>query len=491
MTQISLGKELNLHDLLVLAQKGNEISLHADNQDLVRKSYAYLQNHLSVNHEPVYGINTGFGSLYNTVIDKADLSDLQYNLLVSHACGMGNPVEPAVIRLMLALKVHGLSKGNSGVSPQLIDRLIYLYNHEYLPVVYELGSLGASGDLSPLAHLSLPLIGLGEIHHHGKTLPSTVIPLSPLELQAKEGLALINGTQYMASVLAFTILECQRLADWADALAALSLDAFDGKISPFHPSIHQIRPHKGQQTVAQNIRRLLEGSELIDRPKKHVQDPYSFRCVPQVHGSSRDVISHVEEVLLTEINGVTDNPNIFPDEDLILSGGNFHGQTLALNADFLSLAIHELGHISERRIYQLISGQRDLPAFLTPKPGLHSGYMIPQYTAASIVNRNKVLCTPASIDSIVSSNGQEDHVSMGATSVNKCLEITRNTRKILAIELMIASQALSFREPSKTSPILEELLSRFRKKVPVTSDDAFMHERMIDAEYFVTHETLN
>jgi histidine ammonia-lyase len=485
---ITLGNRLDFEDLKKLAHKGTQIQLDESARKRIRDCKSYLDRKIATSSEPIYGINTGFGSLYHTSIEKYDLSQLQENLLKSHACGLGDQAEQTVVRLMLALKIQSLSFGFSGVDEAVVDRLIHFYNYDILPVVYRFGSLGASGDLAPLAHLSLPLIGLGEVSINGTIQDAASLALPPLKLGPKEGLALINGTQYMTAVLTLALIKATQLASWADVIGAMSLEAFDGRPEPFHPSLHSIRPHTGQIHVAENMRTLLHGSPLIDRPKVHVQDPYSFRCIPQVHGASRDVITRVQEILLIEVNAVTDNPTVFPEEDLILSGGNFHGQTLAMHADFLTIAISELGNISERRIFQLIAGLRGLPAFLVRKPGLNSGFMIPQYAAASIVNRNKVLCTPASSDSIVSSNGQEDHVSMGATSVNKCLEVADNCLQILAIELMNASQALSFRGENPSSDLLNHWVNLFRKSVPIVEDDVWMHPPLKQALTFLeTH----
>ena len=327
--------------------------------------------------------------------------------------------------------------------------------------------LGASGDLAPLAHLVLPLLGLGEVIYKGKRSDSDIIlkkfGWSPVELKSKEGLALLNGTQFMSSYGVYIIAMAERLSDFADITSAISLEAYDGRLDPFFACIHDIRPHKGQIATAEAFRNILEGSQLISRKKAHVQDPYSFRCIPQVHGASKDAISYARSVILTEINSVTDNPTIFPDEDLIVSGGNFHGQPLALIFDYLAIALAELGSISERRVYRLIAGQRDLPEFLVANPGLNSGFMIPQYTAASIVSQNKQLCTPSSVDSIPSSNEQEDHVSMGANGATKLLRVAENLEKILAIELFTAIQALEFRRPLRSSESMEGVVKSFRK----------------------------
>ena len=426
-----------------------------------------------------YGINTGFGSLYNKTISKEDLGQLQVNLMMSHACGTGNEVSSEIVRLMLFLKIQGMSYGNSGVQLETVQLMVDLFNHNILPVVFDQGSLGASGDLSPLAHLCLPLIGMGEVMFEGKKISAldalNKTGLKPVALKSKEGLALLNGTQFMSAYGVYCLHKAYQLERIADVVASISLEAFDGRIEPFNHLIHQIRPHNGQIKTASRFRELLHGSEMISRTKQHVQDPYAFRCVPQVHGASKDTINYVASVFETEINSVTDNPTIFPDEDLIISAGNFHGQPLALPLDFLAIALAELGNISERRTYQLISGLRGLPAFLVANPGLDSGFMIPQYTAASIVSQNKQLCTPASIDSIVSSNGQEDHVSMGANAATKLLRVVKNVETILAIELMNAVQGLEFRRPTKTSDKLEALISEYRKVVSFVEKDRLMY----------------
>ena len=415
----------------------------------------------------VYGIKTGFGSLCKIEISKEQLKDLQRNLVMSHACGTGDEVSEQIVKLMLLLKIQNLSYGHSGVQLDTVKLLVEFFNKGIYPVVYEQGSLGASGDLAPLAHLSLPLLGLGEVTYKGEKMPASKAlfeaGLSPVDLKSKEGLALLNGTQFMGAYGVYCLLRSFRLSTLADLIGALSLDAFDGRIEPFYLPLHEIRNHKGQISTAKGIANLLESSELMNKPKNHVQDPYSFRCIPQVHGASKDAIEYVAKVFSCEMNAVTDNPTIFPYEDLIISGGNFHGQPLALALDFLAIALSELGNISERRTYQLISGKRNLPHFLVVNPGLHSGFMIPQYTAASIVNQNKQLCTPSSVDSIESSQGQEDHVSMGANAATKALKVVNNLQRILAIELFNAAQALEFRRPAKSSPLIENFVHKYRQ----------------------------
>ena len=438
----------------------------------------FLDQKMAKSDAPVYGINTGFGFLQNVKVSDDRLADLQHNLLLSHACGTGEFVPQEIVKLMLLLKIQSLAYGNSGVSLETVNRLIDFYNQDSLPVVYTQGSLGASGDLAPLSHLALPLIGEGEVWMNGERIKSTKalekLGLKPLKLQSKEGLALINGTQFMAAYGVFILMKAEKLAAWADTIGALSADAFNCRIDPFKQDSHLIRPHRGQIHTAQKLMDLLSGSELIQQKDKQVQDPYSFRCMPQVHGASKDALNYVSSVFETEMNSVTDNPNIFPDSDEIISAGNFHGQPLALALDFLSIALAEWGSISERRIFQLISGQRGLPPFLIQEPGVNSGLMIPQYTAASIASENKQLCTPSSVDSIVSSNGQEDHVSMGANGAVKCLKVVNNLERILAIELMNSAQALNFRRQLKTSATLEKLWKSYREVVAEHLQDRFL-----------------
>lgn len=482
-------EHLSLEKLKEIFKSEFTISLSDNAKNNIIACRNYLDNKIKTHNKPIYGISTGFGSLCNTNIAEKDLEQLQTNLVISHACGVGEEIHPEIVRLMLLLKVQALSYGVSGVCLETVERLIYFYNNKILPVVYELGSLGASGDLAPLAHITLALIGLGEVYYKGKKQKTEIVlkelGISPLKLKSKEGLALMNGTQFMLSHAITAVWRAENIMFNADKIASLSLDGYNGLIAAFNPNLHTIRPHKGQIETAKNIRNFLEGSQIVNQEKTHVQDPYSFRCIPQVHGASKDSLNYVKSVVETELNSVTDNPMVFPDEDLILSGGNFHGQPLALVLDFLAIAVSEIGNISERRVYRLISGNRGLPAFLVANPGLNSGFMIPQYTAASMVSQNKQLCTPASVDSISSSNEQEDHVSMGANAATKLLRVIANTERIIAIELFAASQALSFREPLKTSPQLQIYLEKFRQKVPLVNDDIVMYERLHKAEEFV------
>ena len=472
-------ERLTIAGLKEILDSGRPVALNEELRRRIVRCREYLDSKIRNSEQPVYGITTGFGSLCDISVGGDELSQLQRNLVMSHSCGTGEQVPSEIVRLMLLLKIRSLSYGYSGVRLETVERLIDFYNNGILPVVYQQGSLGASGDLAPLAHLSLPLLGLGEVEYAGRRRPSAEVleefGWKPLELQSKEGLALLNGTQFMSAYGVWSLIAARRLSGWADRIGALSLDAFDGRIEPFYDEVHLIRAHRGQLSTARAIRKLLEGSELIRRPKKHVQDPYSFRCIPQVHGATKDTIDYVESVLETEINSPTDNPTVFPDEDMIISAGNFHGQPIALAMDFLAIALAELGNISERRIYKLISGSRGLPHFLVANPGLNSGFMIPQYTAASIVSQSKGLCMPASVDSIPSSQGQEDHVSMGANAATKLYRVALNTERVLAIELFNAAQALELRRPARTSPALENMVADFRKKVPFIDNDTVMY----------------
>ena len=481
--------DLKLETISEILASNARLSLSEESVNLITLCRNYLDRKLENNTSPIYGITTGFGSLHNKTISKDQLNKLQENLVKSHACGIGYIVREDIVRLMLLLKVHALSLGKSGVQVATIQRLIDFFNEGITPVVYEQGSLGASGDLAPLAHLVLPLLGMGEVMYKGKISESALIlkkfGWSPVELQSKEGLALLNGTQFMSSYGVYIITMAERLSAFADITSAISLEAYDGRLDPFFECVHKIRPHKGQVATAKAFRKILEGSQIISRKKAHVQDPYSFRCIPQVHGASKDAINYAKSVILTEINSVTDNPTIFPEEDLIVSGGNFHGQPLALIFDYLAIALAELGSISERRVYRLIAGQRDLPEFLVVNPGLNSGFMIPQYTAASIVSQNKQLCTPSSVDSIPSSNEQEDHVSMGANGATKLLRVAENLEKILAIELFTAIQALEFRRPLRSSDYIENLVKSFREMVPFINDDKVMYTEIEKSVHFI------
>ncbi|MFT4221562.1 histidine ammonia-lyase [Dysgonomonas sp.] len=478
-----------------IINKNLKLELAPQAKERIQKCRDYLDLKVASQTTPLYGITTGFGSLCNKNISPDELTRLQENLIKSHACSVGSEISPVIVKLMLLLKAHALSLGYSGVQVITVERIVDFFNNDIIPIVCDRGSLGASGDLAPLANLFLPLIGVGDVYYQGKKREAMSVldefGWKPIRLMSKEGLALLNGTQFMSANGVFAMLRAFKLSKKADLIAALSLEAFDGCIDPFYEGLHQMRPHQGQIKTAEIFRKLLEGSELISRKKDHVQDPYSFRCIPQVHGATRDAISYVSSVLLTEINSVTDNPTIFPDEDKIVSGGNFHGQPLAIIYDFLAIALAELGNISERRVAQLIMGLRGLPEFLVANPGVNSGFMIPQYTSASMVSQNKMYCYAASSDSIVSSNGQEDHVSMGANAAVKLFKIMDNLNHILAIELMNAAQGIDFRHPTKTSPVLEEFLKEYRKEVPFVKDDIVMYKEIHKTVAFLNRVSLD
>ena len=473
-----------------ILNKGYKLALSEESKQLINDCKAYLDEKIARSEKPLYGITTGFGSLCKISISPEDLSQLQANLVMSHACSVGEPIHKDIIRLMLLLKAHALSLGKSGVQLATVERIIDMYNHDVLPVVRELGSLGASGDLAPLANLFLPLINEGTVYYKGKIQDAKEVNeklgWSPIALGAKEGLALLNGTQFMSSHAVYALLKAFKIVKYADIIGAISLDAYDGRIDPFLPQIHEARPHPGQIETARNIRALLKDSEFQQKPKVRVQDPYSFRCMPQVHGACKDTVMYVASVVEREINSVTDNPTIFVEDDMIVSGGNFHGEPLALVLDFLSIALAELGSISERRTYRLISGDRGhLPEFLVANPGLNSGIMIPQYAAAAIVSKNIQLCTPCSVDSIPSSNEQEDHVSMGGNAATKTVKVCENVERILAIELLNAAQAIDLQRPGKTSPYLEEFLKEFRTIVPFNQEDRVMYKDIDAATAFL------
>lgn len=474
---------LTLERVDEILHKGMKLELSEESKARIIKCREYLDNKMKTQKEPIYGVTTGFGSLCNISISKEQLSQLQKNLVMSHACGVGEEVPHEVVKIMLLNKIQSLSYGNSGVQLQTVERLIEFFNNDILPVVYQQGSLGASGDLAPLAHLCLPLLGLGVVDYKGERISGEELnrrfSWKAIELQSKEGLALLNGTQFMSAFAVWCVIKAKKLSVLADRIMAVSLEAFDGRIEPFLDPVHQVRPHKGQIETARHIRELLEGSEIIKQHKQHVQDPYSFRCVPQVHGASKDAIDHVADVITTEINSATDNPTVFPDLDMVISAGNFHGQPLAINLDYLAIATAEIGSISERRTYQLIGAKRDLPSFLVAKPGVNSGFMIPQYCAASVVSQSKQLCTPASVDTIDSSQGQEDHVSFGSNAATKLYRVVNNTEKVLAIELLNAAQAFDFRKQMtglKSSEKIENFVKEYRKTVNFVQDDQVMYE---------------
>lgn len=482
-------KWLRLEQIEAILNTPTQLQLDDATKNEIQKCRDFLDKKVGDSSDLIYGVNTGFGSLCNTAISKEDLSTLQSNLVRSHACGMGEFVPLDIVKRMLLLKILGISHGKSGVQVATVERLIYFFNNDILPIVYQQGSLGASGDLAPLAHLCLPLLGEGEVVYKGEIRPTSDVykelNLEPIVLQSKEGLALLNGTQFMSSYASYAVANSFKLWSQFNLIGAMSLEGYDGRINPFQANVNEIRNQKGQIETAEQFRNLLNGSEMVEKHKEHVQDPYSFRCIPQVHGASFDVFEHCAKIVEREINAVTDNPTVFPEDDDVVSAGNFHGQPLALSMDFLAIAIAELGSISERRVYKLISGTRGLPPFLVTNPGLNSGFMIPQYTCASIVSQNKQLCTPASIDTIDSSNGQEDHVSMGANAATKLYRVIENCYSIQGIELMTAAQALEFRKPLKSSEIIESLHVEYRKVVPFVTSDVYFHPLMEISKQFV------
>jgi len=486
--QIS-NKKLTLSIVEEIIKSNKKLELSTESREKVQKCRTYLDNKMASGEEVIYGINTGFGSLCNTVVTNEELGELQHNLVKSHACGLGEEIPQEIVQIMMLLKVQGLSYGHSGISMETLSLLIELYNNQVFPVVYSQGSLGASGDLAPLAHISLTLIGLGEVNYKNQKRNSidvlNELGLKPVQLQSKEGLALLNGTQFMQAFGVYMLTYANKYKSVSDMIACVSIEGYNGHKSPFNPLIHQVRNQKGQEATAKNVLNFLEGSEIFHGEKMDVQDPYSFRCIPQVHGASKDMIDYVTRIFETEINSVTDNPTIFPDEDLIISAGNFHGQPLAITLDSLALALAEIASISERRIYKLIAGNRNLPAFLVKKPGLNSGFMIPQYTAASIVSQNKQLCTPAVVDTIDSSNGQEDHVSMGANAATKCFKVFQNMESVLGIELLAGFQAMDFRQNKKSSKAIEELRKDYRTNIQFIENDVEMHIEMNKSIQFI------
>lgn len=494
MTHYITADHLTIARVEEILTKGYKLALSEDARQRIIHCREYLDRKMEDTAHPVYGVTTGFGSLCNISISKEHLSQLQKNLMMSHACGTGQRVPADIARLMLLLKVQSLSYGHSGVQLITVERLVDMFNNNIIPVVYEQGSLGASGDLSPLAHMCLPLIGLGEVEVDGEIIGGEELlsrmGWEPIALCSKEGLALLNGTQFMSAYGVYSLINAMRLSRWADHIGAMSLDAFDGRMEPFEHNVHAIRPHNGQIETARVFREILAGSEIVKQPKKHVQDPYSFRCIPQVHGASKDTIAYVASVLETEINSATDNPTVFPDTDEVISAGNFHGQPIALAMDFLAIAVAELANISERRIYKIISGVRGLPNFLVANPGVNSGFMIPQYTAASIVSQSKGLCWPASCDSIPSSQGQEDHVSMGSNAATKLWKVVQNTERVLAIELMNAAQALEFRRPLRSSAAVEAMFDAYRKVVPFVENDTVMFPHIASSVKFLNEYEL-
>lgn len=488
------AEHLSIERIGEIVYGGYQIQLSSDAQKRIVECRKYLDRKIEETTSPIYGVTTGFGSLCNVSIGPDYLAQLQINLMMSHACGTGDRVPNDIVKIMLLLKIQSLSYGFSGCQLVTVNRLIDFFNNDIYPVVYMQGSLGASGDLVPLAHLTLPLVGLGEVEYQGEVIKGAELlqklEWQPIQLASKEGLALLNGTQNMSAFAVWALLQSHRLSEWADRIAAMSLDAYYGLTAPFIDAVHQVRPHKGQIATAARMRQLLEGSEIVVKPKQYVQDPYSFRCIPQVHGTVKDTIDYVASAVDVEVNSATDNPTVCPDDDLIISAGNFHGEPIAMPMDFLAIALCELANISERRIYKLVSGTRGLPSFLVANPGVNSGFMITQYAAASVVSLNKTLSTPSSVDSIPSSQGQEDHVSMGANAAIKLYKVVLNTERVLAIELFNAAQALDFRRPLKSSPAVETLHDSYRKVVPFIVNDEVMYPHIAKSVEFLRGEKL-
>lgn len=493
MQHILTLEPLTLVDIERIIYDKKKLVLGQDCQGQIETNRAYLEDKISNDDKVVYGINTGFGSLCDTIIPQKELERLQRNLVLSHSCGTGPSIPQVIARIVLLLKIKNLSLGYSGVRLVLVDRLIDMYNADMIPELFEMGSLGASGDLAPLAHLAATMLGEGHVFHKGERITAREglerLGLTSFVLGAKEGLALLNGTQFSTAYALYEVIEANRLLSLANHTAALAMDAFMCSVDPLDANIHKVRNQRGQIEVAAQIRDLLKDTELAGHGKYSVQDPYSFRCVPQVHGASYDAIAYASDIVEREINAVTDNPNVFDKEDKILSGGNFHAQPIALALDFLAIALSELGSISERRTYVFLGANRELPPFLIADAGINSGMMILQYTAASIASQNKQLCTPASIDTIISCNGQEDHVSMAANAGTKCYRVVQNLKSLIAIELILACQAKEFRKGMKSGNVIEHMYQSFRLTVPFITSDIFSRDLIIKAEAFV--ETWN
>lgn len=470
-------------DVLEIIKHPEKAILNEKSKQQITNSYQNVQK-IVKSDKTVYGINTGFGPLCETKISEEETAKLQENLIISHSVGVGNPIAKDISKIMMVCKIHALSKGFSGISLDVVERLIVMLEKDIIPVVPEQGSVGASGDLAPLSHMVLPLLGLGKVWD-GDAIVETrksleKHQLKPLQLQAKEGLALINGTQFILAHAIFGLEKFEYLLNLADLAAAFSIEAYQGSASPFKKELHEIRPYKGSKLVAKRMLKLLKNSENLEYHENcgRVQDPYSMRCVPQVHGASRNAFEHLREMAEIELNSVTDNPIVISDEEAI-SGGNFHGQLMAMPLDYATLAVSELGNISDRRSYLLLEGKYGLPKLLIESSGLNSGFMIPQYTTAALVTENKTLCFPASADSVPTSLGQEDHVSMGSISGRKFNQVLRNVENILAIELMFAAQGIEFRRPLKSSSIIEENFAIIRKKVAKLEDDRLIGEDIL------------
>ncbi|MDO4224886.1 MAG: histidine ammonia-lyase [Bergeyella zoohelcum] len=485
----------SFQDVLEIAKNPKKAKLNKKAKEQILKS----QNNVRAiveSDRTVYGINTGFGPLCDTKISEEETAQLQHNLIISHAVGVGKPIDKELSKIMMIAKIHALSKGFSGVSLEVIERMILMLEKDIIPVVPEQGSVGASGDLAPLSHMVLPLLGLGKVWKNGEVVATDKVlkehGLSPLTLGPKEGLGLINGTQFILSHAIKGLEKMSYLVDLADMTAAMSLEAYRGSASPFKKELHEIRPFAGSKKVASRMLKFLKNSENLKAHEDcdRVQDPYSMRCVPQVHGASRNAFEHLKEMTETELNSVTDNPIVLSAEESI-SGGNFHGQLMALPLDYATLAAAELGNISDRRSYLLLEGKFGLPRLLAESSGLNSGFMIPQYTSAALVTENKTLCFPASADSIPTSLGQEDHVSMGSISGRKFNQVLDNLVHIFAVELMFAAQGLEFRRPAKCSKIIEENYEIIRTKVAKLEDDRLIGEDILAIAEMIKQRLFN
>lgn len=488
------GQQLSIEQVEAIARRFTPVHLSADAIERIQASRRLVERMVR-ERQVAYGVTTGFGKFSDVVISSKDASQLQENLIMSHACGVGEPYPVEVVRAMIALRVNALAKGYSGIRLETLALLVEMLNRGVHPIIPQQGSLGASGDLAPLAHLVLVMLGKGEAEYEGRRLPGAAAlqaaGLVPIRLEAKEGLALINGTQAMTALLCLALSDTRTVLESAEVIAAMSVEALRGIVTAYDPRLHALRPHPGQQESARLLRAYLKGSERTSvQGELRVQDAYSLRCIPQVHGATRDTLAYVWQIVERECNSVTDNPLLFSESGEVISGGNFHGQPLALAADFLAIAVAELANISERRTERLVNPQLSgLPAFLTPYGGLHSGYMIAQYTAASLVSENKVLCHPASVDSIPSSANQEDHVSMGTTAARKLRSVVENTRKVLAIEYLIAAQAIDF-GTGALGEGTEKAYRLLREHVPRLDHDRVLHEDIVRAEELLRNNAL-
>lgn len=491
------GSGLDIKKFIQIARNKENVYIGEEQVKLVNHAREYVQ-HVVDNEKPVYGINTGFGKLSDMAVGKKDVSKLQENLLKSHACGVGNPFRNEIVRGMMLLRINALIRGNSGIRLIVLEKLVEMLNKDVCPVVFEKGSLGASGDLAPLSHMSLPLIGLGECFYEGERLPTLEAfkkaSIEPIpSLKAKEGLSLINGTQAMTSVGAFVVYDAMRLHRLSNISLSLTMESLRGIIDAFDDRVHQVRGHKGQIKVAEEVRNILKGSQNItSQGQERVQDAYSIRCAPQVHGATLDALEFIKEKVEIEMNAVTDNPIIFADDEIAISAGNFHGQPLALAFDYLGIAIAEIANISERRLERMVNPalSNGLPPFLVKNPGINSGFMIVQYSAASLVSENKVLAHPSSVDSIPSSANQEDHVSMGTIGARKAGDILRNAQEVVAMEIFTACQAIDLNGNINLGNKTLKAYKKVREHIPFINDDEIMYPHIHTLEDIITSDEL-